>query len=262
MSQQKVELVREGYSRWQAGDYDLLPDFFLTNAARDIDLYSRFGGFSRAPYRGQDGLRAWLAEIQENFVHFEPLFDPLWKPISVPTRLLTVPRLRVRLSRRADARKEARGATRAQGARPIPIRAASAARARRRRRGPVRQTVRARGDDVGDAVPTPSSSLASRLARWSTDGRRALPCRHVSGRDRPGCPRSVAQSRLQVLRMVASHPFEVARLASPPGAPARLLGTRPRFPRDQDPAPKHRVAACGSQPPWCVAFIHVRLAEP
>jgi hypothetical protein len=91
-------------------------------------------------------------------------------------------------------------------------------------------------------------SLASRLARWSTDGRRALPCRHVSGRDRPGCPRSVAQSRLQLLRMVASHLFEVARLASPPGPPARarstaLLGTRPRFPRDQDPAPKRRAAA-------------------
>ena len=39
MSQENVELVREGYARWRAGDYDLLLDFFLTNAAPDIELY-------------------------------------------------------------------------------------------------------------------------------------------------------------------------------------------------------------------------------
>jgi ketosteroid isomerase-like protein len=75
MSRTNVELVREGYTRWRTGDYDLLLDFFLTNAAADIELYSRFGGLSGAPYRGHDGLRAWLTEIQENFVHFEPWLD-------------------------------------------------------------------------------------------------------------------------------------------------------------------------------------------
>ena len=75
MSQQNVDLVREGYARWQAGDYDLLLDFFLANAAPDIEVYSRLGDFMGAPYRGHDGLRAWLAEIQENFVHFEPWLD-------------------------------------------------------------------------------------------------------------------------------------------------------------------------------------------
>jgi ketosteroid isomerase-like protein len=75
VSRENVELVREGYARWRAGDYDLLLDFFLNNAAPDIELYSRFGGFSGTPYRGHDGLRAWLAEIQENFVHFEPWVD-------------------------------------------------------------------------------------------------------------------------------------------------------------------------------------------
>ena len=69
MSRTNLELVREGYTRWRRGDYDLLLDFFLTNAAPDVELYSRFGGFSGTPYRGHDGLRAWLAEIQENFVH-------------------------------------------------------------------------------------------------------------------------------------------------------------------------------------------------
>jgi ketosteroid isomerase-like protein len=75
MSHENVELVREGYARWQAGDYDLLLDFFLTVSAPDIELYSRFGGFSGEPYRGHDGLRAWLAEIQENFERFEPWVD-------------------------------------------------------------------------------------------------------------------------------------------------------------------------------------------
>jgi ketosteroid isomerase-like protein len=75
MSKRNVDLVRDGYARWQAGDYDLLLDFFLANAAPDIEVYSRLGDFMGAPYRGHDGLRVWLAEIQENFVHFEPWLD-------------------------------------------------------------------------------------------------------------------------------------------------------------------------------------------
>jgi ketosteroid isomerase-like protein len=75
MSQENVDLVRQGYARWRVGDYGLLLDFFITNAAPDVELYSRFGGFSGEPYRGHDGLRAWLAEIQENFERFEPWLD-------------------------------------------------------------------------------------------------------------------------------------------------------------------------------------------
>jgi ketosteroid isomerase-like protein len=75
VAQDNVALVREGYARWRAGDYDLLLDFLLANAAPDIELYSRFGGFSGTPYRGHDGLRAWLAEIQETFERFEPWVD-------------------------------------------------------------------------------------------------------------------------------------------------------------------------------------------
>jgi ketosteroid isomerase-like protein len=75
MSKRKLALIRAGYARWQAGDYDLLLDFFLATAAPDIELYSRLGDFMGAPYRGHDGLRAWLAEIQENFVQFEPWLD-------------------------------------------------------------------------------------------------------------------------------------------------------------------------------------------
>jgi hypothetical protein len=42
-------VVREGYARCPAGDYDLLLEFFLANAAPDIELYSRPGGFSGTP---------------------------------------------------------------------------------------------------------------------------------------------------------------------------------------------------------------------
>ena len=43
--------------------------------APDIELYSRFGGFTGEPYRGHDGLRAWLADIQEHFERFDPWLD-------------------------------------------------------------------------------------------------------------------------------------------------------------------------------------------
>jgi ketosteroid isomerase-like protein len=75
MAQANVELVREGYARWRAGGLDLALDFLLANATPDIELYSRFGGLSGTPYRGHDGLRAWLAEIQETFERFEPWLD-------------------------------------------------------------------------------------------------------------------------------------------------------------------------------------------
>lgn len=75
MSAANVALVREAYARWRSGDYEALLEFFLTVAAPDVELYSRFGGLSGEPYRGHDGLRTWLAEIQETFERFEPWLD-------------------------------------------------------------------------------------------------------------------------------------------------------------------------------------------
>jgi len=75
MSPENVELVRRAYAHWQAGDYNALLDFFLANAAPDVELHSRFAGLSGEPYRGHDGLRTWLAEIQETFERFEPWLD-------------------------------------------------------------------------------------------------------------------------------------------------------------------------------------------
>jgi ketosteroid isomerase-like protein len=74
MSRQNVEIVRQGYAEWR-GDYDGLLDFLISNSAPDIEVYSRFGGFSGEPYRGHDGLRAWLVDIHENFERFEPWLD-------------------------------------------------------------------------------------------------------------------------------------------------------------------------------------------
>ena len=75
MSQENVELLRQGYARWQGGDYDALLEFLISSSAPDIELHSRFGGFSGEPYRGHDGVRAWVAEIEENFERFDPWLD-------------------------------------------------------------------------------------------------------------------------------------------------------------------------------------------
>ena len=74
MSPANLEIVLQGYARWR-GDYDGMLEFFISNSTPDIELYSRFGGFSGEPYRGHDGLRAWLADIEENFERFDPWLD-------------------------------------------------------------------------------------------------------------------------------------------------------------------------------------------
>ena len=56
-------LVRQGYALWRAGDYDVLLDFFLTNTAPDVEIYSR-GGFSMRIPRTRSSARL-LAEVQE-----------------------------------------------------------------------------------------------------------------------------------------------------------------------------------------------------
>jgi ketosteroid isomerase-like protein len=62
MSQENLELVREGFARWNEGDYD----FFFNSAAPDIELLSRFGSLTGEPYRVHEGVRGWLADIQQS----------------------------------------------------------------------------------------------------------------------------------------------------------------------------------------------------
>jgi ketosteroid isomerase-like protein len=67
MSQENVELVREGFARWNEGDYE----FFLESTAPDVELLSRFGSLRGEPYRGHEGVREWLADIQQSFERFD-----------------------------------------------------------------------------------------------------------------------------------------------------------------------------------------------
>ena len=71
MSQENVELVRQGFARWNEGDYD----FLFRSAAPDIELHSRFGSLTGEPYRGDEGVRTWLADIQESFERFDLWLD-------------------------------------------------------------------------------------------------------------------------------------------------------------------------------------------
>jgi ketosteroid isomerase-like protein len=71
MSQEGVELIREGFARWNEGDYD----FILNSAATDIEIFSRFGSLTGEPYRGRRGVREWLAEIQLGFDRFDLWLD-------------------------------------------------------------------------------------------------------------------------------------------------------------------------------------------
>ena len=71
MSQENVDLVREGFARWNEGDHD----FLFSRAAPDIELFSRFGSLTGEPYRGLEGGREWLADIQQSFERFELWLD-------------------------------------------------------------------------------------------------------------------------------------------------------------------------------------------
>jgi ketosteroid isomerase-like protein len=72
MSEELVALVREAFTRWEAGDYGRLREFFLSYSEPDVELCSRLAGVGGETYRGHDGVRAWLADIQENFERFTP----------------------------------------------------------------------------------------------------------------------------------------------------------------------------------------------
>ena len=70
-----VEVVRRAFECWREGDYDALLEFFLSTSAPDVELHSRIAGLAGEPFRGHDGLRTWLWEIQDNFERFEPWLD-------------------------------------------------------------------------------------------------------------------------------------------------------------------------------------------
>src|SRR5213596_1933929 len=67
MSQQDVELVRDLFEQWSAGNYES----FIESAQPDVEFFSRFASLGGEPYRGAEGIRQWIEEIKMTFGRFE-----------------------------------------------------------------------------------------------------------------------------------------------------------------------------------------------
>src|SRR4051812_34307965 len=67
MSQENVERIRDLFEQWKARNYEA-----LTEAAQpDVEIYSRFASLGGEPFRGADGVRQWIEEIEQIFGRFE-----------------------------------------------------------------------------------------------------------------------------------------------------------------------------------------------
>jgi ketosteroid isomerase-like protein len=60
VSDRHEQLVRDVYARWNTGDREIDPDEITADAV----VYSAMTGDS---FRGRDGVRRWMAEIDEQF---------------------------------------------------------------------------------------------------------------------------------------------------------------------------------------------------
>jgi ketosteroid isomerase-like protein len=67
MSQENVELVRDLFKQWSAGNYE----YFIEAAQPDVELFSRFASLGGEPYRGAEGVWEWIAEIELTFGRFQ-----------------------------------------------------------------------------------------------------------------------------------------------------------------------------------------------
>jgi ketosteroid isomerase-like protein len=67
MSKENVELVRDLFKQWSAGNYE----YFIEAAQPDVELFSRFASLGGEPYRGAEGVWQWIEEIKLTFGRFE-----------------------------------------------------------------------------------------------------------------------------------------------------------------------------------------------
>jgi len=67
MSQENVERIRDLFEQWKARKYEA----FTEAAQPDVEIYSRFASLGGEPFRGADGMRQWIEEIEQNFGRFE-----------------------------------------------------------------------------------------------------------------------------------------------------------------------------------------------
>jgi ketosteroid isomerase-like protein len=67
LSSENVELIREGVERFNAGDRG----FLAAQMHPDAEIHSRFSmALGEEPYRGPDGVRAWMEELDRSFDQF------------------------------------------------------------------------------------------------------------------------------------------------------------------------------------------------
>jgi len=62
-----VDLVRDLFEQWSAGAYEPV----IEAADPGVEIFSRFASLGGEPYRGPEGVRRWIAEIQATFDRFD-----------------------------------------------------------------------------------------------------------------------------------------------------------------------------------------------
>jgi ketosteroid isomerase-like protein len=62
-----LELVKQAFARWNAGDREV--DFGTIDP--EIELHTPLASTRGAPYRGHEGFRQWLADIDDQFEVWE-----------------------------------------------------------------------------------------------------------------------------------------------------------------------------------------------
>jgi ketosteroid isomerase-like protein len=71
MSQENLELVHDLFELWTGRNYEK----FMEYAHPDVELFSRFASLGGEPYRGPEGVRTWVAEIEQSFGRFQVRAD-------------------------------------------------------------------------------------------------------------------------------------------------------------------------------------------
>ena len=55
--------IRDGFARWNAGDHSFEPEW----TSPDVEIHSAVADFTGTTYRGEEGVRQWVADMNEVF---------------------------------------------------------------------------------------------------------------------------------------------------------------------------------------------------
>jgi ketosteroid isomerase-like protein len=66
-SQETIERLKAVYERWNAGDHDV----DLETIHPDVELHTPLSSTQGTPYRGHEGFRQWIVDIDEQFEVWE-----------------------------------------------------------------------------------------------------------------------------------------------------------------------------------------------